>query len=181
MSVSSLREKPIFMIRTLPTPQNFIIGTFVFLAAVVCVLAPIPLLYRSLGLLFATYLAFSVAGTPLAYLTAIISPLAGLVGGDLSWLILLPILLASLLLAVLGLEYAWRYPALLVSPLLYITPQWLGQFLSKKELFAIQLPWEPAESWISIHLLAAVAATLVVIYIDRMRERREQTKKPAKG
>ena len=165
------------MIRTLPAPQNFIIGTFVFLAALVCVLAPIPLLYRSLGLVLATYLAFTVAGTPLAYLTAIISPLAGLIGGDLDWLILLPILLASLLLAVLGLEFAWRYPAMILSPLLYIAPQWIAQFMAKQELFAIRLPWEPAESWLSIHLLAAVAASLIVVYIDRMRERLENRRK----
>jgi uncharacterized membrane protein len=162
------------MIRTLPSPQNFIIGTFVFLAAVVCVLAPIPLLYRSLGVLIATYLAFSVAGTPLAYLTAIVAPLAGLVGNDLNWLVLLPILLTSLLLAVVGLEYAWRYPALIVSPLLYVIPQYLGMVLSKQELFAIQLPWEPASSWVGIHALAALASSLVVVYLDRFRERRAQ-------
>lgn len=160
------------MIRTLPSPQNFIIGTFIFLAAVVCVLAPIPLLYRSLGILIACYLAFSVAGAPLAYLTAIVAPLAGIVGGDINWLVLLPIILTSLLLAVVGLEYAWRYAAIIVSPLLYILPQYIGMTMSKLELFAIELPWEPATSWIGIHALAALAGTLVIVYIDRLRERR---------
>lgn len=174
MALSSRGEKPLSMIRTLPAPQNVIIGTFVFLAALVCVLAPIPLLYRSLGLLFATYLAFSVAGTALAYMVAILAPLAGLVGSDMNWLILLPILLTSLMLAVVGLEYAWRYPAILVSPLLYIIPQWIAQFLAKQTLFAIALPWEPAESWLSIHAMAAMAASLFIIYIDRMRERSAQ-------
>lgn len=176
MSLSSFTETQKHMIRTLPSPQNFIIGTFVLLAAVVCVLAPIPLLYRSLGLLFATYLAFSVAGTPLAYFIAIITPLAGLVGGDMNWLILLPIVLSSLLLAVVGLEYAWRYAALIVSPLLFLAPQYIAQEMAKLELFSIALPWEPVNAWLAIHALASLAATLIVVLIDRLRERSETRK-----
>jgi hypothetical protein len=162
------------MIHTLPRPQNIIIGTFLFLLAAVCAAAPIPLLYRSLGIVLCTYLAFSAGGMPFAYLTALFAPPLGLINGDQNWLVMLPIVMSSLLLAVLALEYAWRYPALILSPLLFTIPQFIAMRLSRNELFAVTLPWEPAQSWVGIHALTALGGVLVAIYLDRLRERSTQ-------
>jgi hypothetical protein len=159
------------MSRTLPFPQNLIIGIFLFLGAAAFAAAPLTPVYRSLGILFATYLVFSAGGSPFAYLTALIAPLVGLIGGDNVWLIMLPILMSSSLLAILGLEYAWRYPALLISPLLCIAPQLTAYQLSHWGIFEITLPWEPAASWIGLHALTALAGALVTIYIDRRLEK----------
>ncbi len=159
------------MIHTLPRPQNIIVGTFLFLLAAVCAAAPIPLLYRSLGIVICTYLAFSAGGMPFAYLTALLAPPIGLINGDQSWLVMLPIIMSSLLLAVLALEYAWRYPALILSPLLFAVPQFIAMRLSRNELFAVALPWEPAQSWVGIHALTALGGVLIAIYLDRVRAR----------
>jgi hypothetical protein len=159
------------MIHTLPRPQNIIIGTFLFLLAAVSAAAPIPLLYRSLGIVLCTYLAFSAGGMPFAYLTALFAPPLGLINGDQNWLVMLPIVMSSLLLAVLALEYAWRYPALILSPLLFTIPQFIAMRLSRNELFAVTLPWEPAQSWVGIHALTALGGVLIAIYLDRVRER----------
>jgi hypothetical protein len=163
----------LIMVRTLPFPQNLIIGIFLFLAAAAFAAAPLALVYRSLGILFAVYLIFIAGGTPFAFLTALITPLVGLIGGDQDWLIMLPILLSSNLLAVLGLEYAWRYPALIISPLLSIAPQVIAQQLSRSGIFEVTLPWEPASTWLGLHALTALAGTLVTIYLDRRMEQRE--------
>ena len=82
----------------------------------------------------------------------------------------MPIILTSTLLGALGLEYAWRYPALLVSPLLVVLPQFIAYTLSRQELFAVTLPWEPAPTWLGLHALVALAGVLVAIYLDRRRE-----------
>ena len=159
------------MIRTLPAPQSLIIGTFLLLLAGAFAASPLPLVYKSLGILFTTYWVFSVGGPPLAYLSALVIPLIGLIGGDVNWLIMLPIVMTSYLMAVLGLEYAWRYPALIVSPLLSFVPQFIAFQLSQRDLFAINLPWEPASSWVGLHALVALAGSLIVIYFDRRREK----------
>ena len=160
-------------IRTLSTPQNYIIGLFLFLVAAALAVSPLPLFYRSAGLLLMMYLVFSIAGMPFVYLIALIAPPLGLLAGDPNWLIMLPVILSSTLLGALGLEYAWRYPALLVSPLLVATPLFIVYTLSRQELFAVNLPWEPAGNWITLHLLVALAGMLVNIYIDRRREKLE--------
>lgn len=157
-------------IRTLPAPQSFIIGFFLFLVAAALAVSPLPLLYRSAGLLLIMYLNFSVAGMPFVYLTALLAPPVGLLSGDADWLIMLPIVLTSTMLGALGLEYAWRYPALVVSPLLAVLPQFVAYTLSQQELFAVTLPWEPARAWIGLHALLALAGVLVAIYLDRRRE-----------
>ncbi len=159
------------MVHTLPKPLNIVVGIFLFLLAAVCAAAPIPMVYRSLGVVLATYLAFSSSGMPFAYLTALVAPLIGLIARDANWFIMLPITLSSLLLAVLALEFSWRYPALILSPLLFIIPQVVALRLSKDELFAVTLPWEPANNWVGLHFLVAFAGVLVAIYLDRRRER----------
>lgn len=159
------------MVYTLPKPLNIVVGIFLFLLAAVCAAAPIPMVYRSLGIVIATYLAFSSSGSPFAYLTALVSPLIGLIARDVDWFIMLPIIMSSLLLAVLALEFAWRYPALILSPLLFILPQVVAMQLSKDDLFFVTLPWEPASSWVNLHLLVAFAGVLIAIYLDRRRER----------
>jgi hypothetical protein len=159
------------MVYTLPKPLNLVVGIFLVLLAAVCAAAPISLVYRSLGIVLATYLAFSSSGMPFAYMAALLAPPIGLIARDPDWFIMLPITLSSLLLAVLALEFAWRYPALILSPVLYIIPQVVALRLSKNELFSVDLPWEPAGNWVSLHFLVAFAGALVAVYLDRRRER----------
>lgn len=159
------------MIRTLPAPQNLIVGIFMVLLAATMAIAPLPLLYRSLGMLFATYLALSAGGVGFAYLAAIIAPLTGLIGGDQDWLVMLPIILSGQLLAVLALEYAWKYPALLLSPLLAILPALIAAQLSGQSLFSIELPWGAANLWLMLHGLTALAGSLLLVVLDRQRSK----------
>lgn len=160
------------MIRTAPPPQNIIIGTFLFLAAVVCAVAPIALVYRSLGILLFSLLAFAVGGMPFAYLTALLAPPLGLISGDAGWQVMFPIVISANLLSMLGLEYAWRLPALIVSPLLQVTPQLFALQASKRDLFAVELPWEPAAAlWVLLHGLVALGGVLIAIILDRRRAR----------
>ena len=157
--------------RTPPAPQNLIVGTFCLLLAVVVAVAPLPLLGRSLGILAATYAAFSFGGLPFAFASALLAPVAGLLTGGTDWLVLLPLLLSSGLLGLLGLDYAWRYPALLVSPLLYIIPQGIVWQLSQRELFAVELPWQPsAEVWLALHALVAFLGVAAAVALEQRRE-----------
>lgn len=161
------------MIRTAPLPQSLVVGTFLFLAAVVSAVAPIPLLYRSLGTLLFGYLAFGMGGLPLAYPTALIAPAVGLISGDPDWTVMLPIVFSSNLLAMLALEYAWRLPALVVSPLALAIPLVFVRAASRNELFAVALPWEGSSGlWIALHVAAAVVGILIAILLDRRRARR---------
>ena len=164
-------------VRTLPAPQSYIIGFFLFLVAAALAVSPLPLVYRSTGILLMMYLTFSVAGMPFVYLTALLAPPVGLLSGDTNWLVMLPIVMASALLGALGLEYAWRYPALIVSPLLVVLPPIIAYTLSRQELFAVALPWEPAPTWIGLHALVALAGMLVAIYLDRHRGTSAKSKK----
>jgi len=164
-------------LRTLKNPQKSIISIFLFLAASAIAISPLNMEYRAAGILGMSYLAFSTGGLSFAYLTALLAPIIGLIGGDNQWLIMLPIILSSLFLAILGLEYSWRYASLIISPLLFISPQIVANFLSKKELFFVQLPWEPAEKWIYLQLLTAIGSVLLIVYIDRLRERHEAKQK----
>jgi len=166
-------------VRTLKNPQKTIISIFLFLLAAFISMSPLNLSleYRAALIVAISYLSFSTGGLAFAYLTALVAPLFGLIGGDLNWLIMLPIFLSSLFLAMLGLEYAWRYPAIIISPLLFAAPQIISYIMSKTDLFSVALPWEPAENWIKLQLLAAVAGSLLIVYIDRLRER--QAKKQA--
>lgn len=159
---------------TLPVPQGPIIGTFLVLLAAALAISPLGLLYKSLAILLALYLAFGVGGMPFAYLVALLAPPVGLLSGDVNWLIMLPFVMSSLLLAALGLEYAWRYPAILVSPLLYVLPQLIAYQLSRQELFAVSLPWEPARNWLLLHALMGLAGALLAVYWDRWREKQLQ-------
>ncbi len=160
-------------VRTLKNPQKIIVSIFLFLLAALISMSPLNLSleYRAALIVAISYLSFSTGGLSFAYLTALIAPLFGLIGGDTDWLIMLPIFMSSLFLAILGLEYAWRYAALIISPLLFIAPQIIANMMSKINLFAIKLPWEPAQNWIKLQLLAAIASVLLIVYIDRLRER----------
>jgi hypothetical protein len=156
-----------------PTTRILFLGLFIFLAAVMLVVAPLPLLFRSGGILFCTYMAFSVGGMPLAYITALLVPPIGLITGDPAWLILLPIVMSSQLLAMLGLEYAWRYAALIVSPLLYLVPLLFTRFASTIELLAVELPFQPSlNTWLIFHGLIAFAAMIIVLSISGKRQAR---------
>ena len=158
------------MIRTAPAPQSVIIGVFLVLLAAVAAVAPLPLALRSAGILLSAYLAFAMGGMPWAYVAALVAPPLGLLGGDESWLVMLPVVLSSNLLAMLGLEYAWRWPALVVSPALLIAPQLVTLALSQRALFRVELPWEPnAFAWLTLHALVAVAGILAAILLERRR------------
>lgn len=158
------------MIRTAPAPQNLIVGGFFVLLAIVAAVAPVPLVFRSLGILLASYLAFGMGGMPFAYVTALLAPPVGLIRGDVEWLVMLPIILSSNLLGMLGLEFAWRWAAIVVSPLLVIVPLAFVSVVSERRLFQVELPWEPtAAQWIFLHGLVAVAGVLVGLVLDRRR------------
>lgn len=160
---------------TAPTAQNLIIGTFLVLAAALVAVAPLPLLVRSLGIVAASYAAFAFGGLPFAFAAALLAPVGGLLTGGDAWLVMLPLLLSSGLLALLGLDYAWRYPAILVSPLLYITPQLAAWQLSQRSLFAVELPWTPsAEVWLALHALTAFLGVAAAAALARWRESRER-------
>lgn len=160
--------------RTLASPQNLIIGTFLFLVAVVAAVSPLPILYRSLLILASAFAAFSTSGISFSYLIVLIAPTVGLITNNPDWLIMLPLMLSPGLLSMLGLEFAWRYWALLVSPLLYALPLVFVWQASHRELFAVSLPWEPgAGLWIALHSLVALAGVLVAVYLDRRREKLE--------
>ncbi len=145
-------------------PHQLIVGIFIFLLAGVLAVAPLPLPARSLGIVLCFYSAFAFAGLPFAFATALLAPLAGLLTGSGDWLVMLPLMLVSGLLALLGLDYAWRTPALVVSPLLYILPQLFAWQLSQRSLFAVALPWQPsAPVWLGLHTLAALLGTLAAL------------------
>lgn len=163
------------MIRTAPAPQHLIAGGFFVLLASVAAVAPIALELRSLGILLASYLAFAMAGMPFAYVSALLAPPLGLITGDVGWLVMLPIVLSSNLLGMLGLEYAWRYAALVVSPLLVIAPLLFVMSMSRRSLFEVELPWEPdAARWIFLHGSIALAGVLIAVILDRRRALRER-------
>lgn len=162
------------MIRTVAMPQRLFIGSFFFLAAVVCAVAPISPLFRSLGVLLSAYLGFAAAGMPAAYLTALLAPPMGLITGEPGSMAMLPIVLSGNLLAMIGLEYGWRYFAVLLSPVLLVTPAVVAWQLSKRPLFEVTLPFSGSEStWVLLHLLVGVAGVLVALYLDRRRAKAE--------
>ena len=150
------------------TPHTPIVGTFLFLLAVVLAVAPLPLLVRSLGVVFGSYAAFTFAGLPFAFAAALLAPVAGLLTGGEAWLVLLPLMLVSGLLALLGLDYAWRTPALVVSPLLYVLPQFIVWQLSQRALVAVALPWSPSPPvWLGLHALAALVGVAGALWWRR--------------
>ena len=155
------------------TPRAAIIGLFLFLAAALCAVAPLPLVLRSAGVLLFSYATFAFSGTSFALFTALVAPAVGLLSGDGDWLVMLPIVLASNLLGMLGLDYAWRYAAIIVSPLLQIAPQLASLVLPRQELFEVQLPWDgTAPSWIALHGLIALLGVLGALFLDRRADRR---------
>ena len=163
------------MTRNASPARTLFVGTFLFLLASVCAVAPIPILYRSLGILLTSYAAFAFAGMPFAYATALLTPAVGLIDGTTEWLVMLPIVLSSSLLAMLGLEFAWRYAAVVVSPALYVAPQVIVWQLSQRRLFSVELPWDPTPTmWLSLHALTALAGVLGALYLDRRRAGRSQ-------
>lgn len=162
------------MIRTAPPPQSLVVGVFLFLLAAVAAVAPLPPLLRSLGIVVASYLAFGMGGMPYAYVTALLTPPIGLLGGDAEWLVLLPVVMSSNLLAMLGLEYGWRWAALAVSPLLLAAPPLVTWTLSNRALFQVDLPWQPNGGiWVLLHLLVGLAGVLTAIMLERRRLRED--------
>lgn len=156
----------------LPKRAHPVVGLFLFLAAVAVAAAPLPELYRSLGVTLLAYLAFVLLRPSFAYLIVILAPPLGLVSGSNDWLVLQPLVISAGLLGVLGLEYAWRYPALVVSPLLHLMPYLVAWRMAQTELFAVALPLVPsAELWITLQGLVALAGTLFALYLDRRRSR----------
>ena len=94
------------------------------------------------------------------------------IASDPDWTVMLPMVLSSNLLAMLGLEFGWRVPALIVSPLALAIPLIFVRIASKMELFAVELPWEGSSGlWIALHVLVAVAGILLALALDRRRAR----------
>jgi len=143
-------------------------GIFLVLAAAVLAIAPLPLAVRSAGIVLAFYLAFAVAGTPWAYVAALLAPPVGLIGGDEAWLVMLPLILSGNLLALLALEVGWRLSALLVSPVALLAPHVVVWALSLRELFRLDLPWEPsALVWLALHAVASLVGVVVAVTARR--------------
>lgn len=162
------------MIRPAPVPQSIFTGVFLLLAAFVFAVAPIPLVLRSVGIVACAYLGFAMGGMPWAYLAALLAPPLGLLAGDSEWLVMMPVVLSGNLLGMLGLEYAWRWPALVVSPALLIAPQFATLLLSQRTLFRVELPWEPnAAGWVLLHALIAVGGIMAAILLERRRLQRD--------
>lgn len=160
------------MIRTAPEPQRTIIGTFLVLAAIVAAVAPMSVALRSATVVLFTYLAFAVGGMPFAYIAALVAPALGLLAGDVAWMIMLPVVLSGNLLAMLGLEYAWRWAAIVVSPALLVAPAVFVQAMSQRDLFRVELPWDDGRgAWVGLHLLVAVFGVLIALLVDRQRAR----------
>lgn len=160
------------MNRPKTAPQGLIIGVFLVLTAFVAAVAPLPIMYRSLGIVAASYLAFGVSGLPYAFFAAIVAPPIGLISADIDWVIMLPIVLSSNLLALLGLELTWRYPAILISPILLITPQLFVMQASKQQLFKVNLPWEAdSTTWIALHAAVAITGVLLAIILQSRRNK----------
>ncbi len=169
------------MIRTAPMPQRLFAGLFFFLAAVVCAAAPMPIMFRSLGIALSAYLAFAAAGMPAAYLAALLAPPVGLIGGDPDWLVMLPVVVSGNLLAMLALEFGWRYAAVLLSPALLVAPAVVSWQLAKRPLFEVELPWGVGEgTWVALHFLVAVLGVLLALYVDRRRAARTEAAAPGR-
>ena len=163
------------MIRTAPEPQRTIVGTFLVLAAVVAAVAPMAVSLRSAAIALIAYLAFAVGGMPFAYLAALVGPAFGLVAGDVDWLVMLPIVLSGNLLAMLALEFAWRWWAIVLSPALLIAPAAFVQAMAQRELFRVDLPWGDARgAWLGLHLLVGAFGVLVAILVERRRSRADR-------
>lgn len=162
------------MIRPAPEPQRSIVGTFLVLAAVVAAVAPMATSLRSAAIALLAYLAFAVGGLPFAYLAALLAPALGLLAGGDDWLVMLPIVLSGNLLAMLALEFAWRWWAVLLSPLLLVVPALFVQAMAERELFRVALPWGAADgAWVGLHALVGVFGVLVAILAERRRLRRD--------
>lgn len=154
--------------RSRQTARRVVQGTFLTLAACVAAVAPLPLVVKSSAITLLAYLAFAAGGMPWAYLTALVAPPVGLLTGDPTWLVMLPIVLSGLLLGMLALEYAWSWPAAIVSPIALIAPHVTTLVMARQDLFRLDLPWDPgAEAWIVVHLLAAVAGVLTALLLHR--------------
>lgn len=132
-----------------------------------------PELFRSLSVTLLAYLAFVLLRPSFAYLIVVLAPPLGLLSGSADWLVLQPLVISAGLLGILGLEYAWRYPALVVSPLLHLMPFIVTWRLAQTELFAVSLPLLPSpQTWLTLQGLVALAGTLLALYLDRRRARR---------
>ncbi len=164
------------MIRTAPQPYNFFVGMGLILLSVVIALLPVTTLYRSVAILLCAYLAFSNSGTVAAYIIVLFSPLFGLRYETSQWLVLLPVMLSTNLLAILGLDYGWRYGAIILSPLLCALPQIVAWQGSQHPLMNVVLPWQPsAQTWLTMHVVTAVAGVAMGLALDYKRRISQRT------
>lgn len=163
------------MIRTAPQPYNLFAGAGLVLLSIAIALSPVATLYRSVAILFCAYLAFSNSGTPAAYVIVLFSPLFGLRYETDTWLVLLPVMLSANLLAMLGLDYGWRYGAIVLSPLLAILPPLIAWQGSLHPLFDVTLPWQPdAGTWLVMHAVVALAGVAIGLALDYKRAQAER-------
>lgn len=160
------------MIRTAPQPYNLFVGAGLILLSVAIALSPLATLYRSVAILFCAYVAFSNSGTLAAYVIVLFSPLFGLRVETDIWLVLLPVMLSANLLAMLGLDYGWRYGAIVLSPVLAVLPPIIAWQGSLHPLFNVNLPWQPdAQTWIVMHAVVAFAGVVIGLALDYKRAR----------
>jgi hypothetical protein len=154
---------------TNPT-NRALVGVLLLLAAAVAVVAPIPLLVRSLVVYAAAFVAWQTLGRDWAYPVALLVPPLGLLGGQPDWLALLPIVMTGALLGVLGLDVGGRVWGPLVGAVAGSMPAAVTWTLSQRELFQVTLPWgEGGALWALSHAAVMLAAGAVAGLASRRR------------
>ncbi len=153
--------------------RALLLGLILLLAAAACAVLPMPLAVRSAAILLLSYVSFAVTGSQMALFIALVAPILGLLSGSEEWLVMLPIILASNLLGMLGLDFAWRYAAVVVSPALVAAPLLTSLILSRQELFMVDLPWaDGGTNWLLLHVLVALFGVLAALLLDRRQRNR---------
>lgn len=143
-----------------------LLGIFCLALAAIAALSPLLPVYRSLSILLIAFIAVSFSGFPFGYIIVLITPLLGLYNGGNDWLIMLPLVLSSGLLAMLAMDYGGRWLGWLLSPLLCVAPIFVVWQAAQHELFNLELPWVlPQRSWVMGHGLVALLGALIITLI----------------
>lgn len=143
-----------------------LLGVFCVALATICALAPLVPLHRSLAIILIAFIAVSFAGFPFGYITVLLPPMIGLYNGGVEWLIMLPMVLATGLIAVLAMDFGGRWLGWLLAPLLSVVPIVLVWQAAQHRLFSLELPWVLSqEIWVLSHALVVLLGTLIVIFI----------------
>lgn len=144
-------------------PTNrLLVGILLLLVAAVAVVAPLPLLVRSLVVYAIAFLAWQALGRDWAYPVVLLVPPLGLLGGQPEWLAMLPIVMMGGLLGVVGLDVGGRIWGSLLGAVAGSMPALVTWVLSQRELFQVVLPWSDAGAlWALAHAAVMLAAGFI--------------------